>query len=258
MMKLFSVVALALAVGCATTASQKDTKNAEIHYDLGVTQLRQGHLRDALRELLAAVKANDAMPEVHNALGLVYHSLERDTLALEHYDRAIALKSDFSECHNNRGILLTAMGRFDEAIESYQAALNDMLYAFPAHAEANMGWAYFQKGDVASAERHLRNAVATNPKFCRGYEWLARVGLDQENHAQVIASVQRFEKHCMADESLKTAIPREYQSEMSYFIAKGYEGIGDVSAARASYERCASVEDTVASLRCKQHLRSFQ
>lgn len=255
MYRLTLIVVFACSA-CATT-SAADSAAAVAHYDLGVSELRQGDTRDALRTLRKAVEADPDMYRAHNALGLVYHSLGRLDDALEHYNTAVDLKEDFSDAYNNRGVLLTDLGRYEEAIESFEIALNNVLYAFPTHAEANMGWAYYKKGEAERAIRHLRNAVATNPKFCRGYEWLAQIGIETERPDQAIANVRRFEKHCVADEQIAKQLPATYRQEMNYYLARGYHQIGDTAQARKGYADCAIQGETTIGLKCVQSLRSL-
>src|SRR5206468_11932526 len=112
-------------------------------------------------------------------------------------ERAVALRPNFSEAHNNFGVLLLDMGRYDEAIAHFKIALGDILYATPSLAEGNLGWTYFRKGDAEEGLRHLRNAVALNPKFCRGYGWLAQIELTRNRAEQVVAYCKRYQKHCV-------------------------------------------------------------
>lgn len=258
-MRILSLVAFGLFVlsSCATT-SASDSTEAIAHYDLGVSELRRGDSRDALRTLQKAVEADPKMDRAHNALGLVYHALGRYEEALEHYDIAVDLKPDFSDAHNNRGTLLTDLGRYDEAIDSFEIALNNVLYAFPTHAEANMGWAYYKKGEMAPALKHLRNAVATNPKFCRGYEWLALIGIESGKPDQAVANVRRFEKYCVADELISKQLPPSYKQEMKFYLARGYQELGDTEQARKGYADCAIAGDTAVGVKCAQSLRRLE
>ncbi len=249
---------LAVLLGACATTGAVDSQAAVAHYDLGVSELRQGQPRDALRSLTKAVEADPEMARAHNALGLVYHALGRDEEGLVHYEEAVDLDPEFSEAFNNMGILLADLGRYDEAIEAFETALNDVLYRYPTHAEANMGWAYYKRGDVESAVRHLRNAVATNPKFCRGYEWLAVIGIEQHRPDQAVANVHRFEKHCVADETLASQIPATYRQEMSFYLARGYHELGDTTAAKKSYADCALAGETSVGIKCAQSLRSLR
>jgi type IV pilus assembly protein PilF len=239
---------------CATTVDQKDVARAQLHYDIAVAQINDGNLRGALRELLSAVEVDPSLDVAHNALGLIYHSMGRLEDALHHYEKAVQLSPKFSEAHNNLGVLLIDMGRYDEAIGAFRVALGDILYATPSMAEGNMGWAYYKKGDAESGVRHLRNAVATSPKFCRGYLWLARIALDKDEPADTIDEARRFEKQCVQDDATAKNVPVEYQREMSYYLGLGLLKQGDRDAARDAFASCARAGDDGFAKRCAESL----
>ena len=237
-----SVVVLA-AAACTPAVSDKERASARIRYDLGVAALNAGDLRTALRELLAAVEQDPYRAETHNALGLVLHATGRPEDALEHYDRAVELRPEFSEAYNNRGVLLRDIGRYDQAIASFEVAVADILYATPSLAEGNLGWTHYQKGETETGVRHLRNAVATNPKFCQGYGWLAEISLATEKPDQAIAYCKRFAKHCVEDPEIAAKIPDAFVRRMNLRLGRGYLARGDTDRARAALDDCVEGGD---------------
>lgn len=263
MMRVASLCMLAAALivaGCAPAITAKDRAIARTRHDIGVTYLNQGALRDALRELLGAVEADPELADAHNALGLVYHALGRHKEALDHYDKAVHYNPDFSEAYNNRGALLLALERYDEAILSFKTALGNILYATPSLAEGNLGWAYYKKGEVETGITHLRNAVAMNPKFCRGYGWLAEIEMERDKPEQVVAYCMRFEKHCAGDPAIARTIPPSFLAEMKYRLGFGYEKLGQREEARTAYSECAAEQSERASgfrTRCARSLAAL-
>jgi len=240
-MAAVALVVLSLTVGaCATTGvSEKDRIRAITHYDIGVTTFGSGDSRGALRELLASVRLNPEMPQVHNAIAMVYHQLGELELAIEHYREATRLRPTFSEAHNNLGTALIDAGRYSEAASSFEVALGDILYRTPSLAEGNLGWARYLAGDVKTGVRHLRNAVATNPRFCRGYEWMMRIGLDEGDDHLVMSSYQRANKYCTGDKVLAQRLPESYRNAINYYYGLGQLRTGNADEARAAFGRCA-------------------
>jgi type IV pilus assembly protein PilF len=246
-------------LACAHTVTESDQASARIHHDIALTNMNRGELREALRELLTAVELDPEMPQVHNALGLVYHGMGHLEDAIEHYQKAVELKPTYSEAHNNLGVALMSAERYDEAIAAFRVALGDILYGTPSLAEGNMGWAYYLKKEADLGKKHLRNAVATNPKFCRGYEWLAKIGLDEGNPEQVVANCKRFEKYCLDDVAIGRTIPPDYLRQMQYYLGMGYMKLGDHDAAKRALVQCAVVDaDGEYGGKCAQTLRSLQ
>ena len=226
---------------CATTSQVSDKNRflAQTHYDIAITSFKAGDLRESLRELLKTVELNPELAEAHNALGMVYHALEHLDESIEHYEQAVELKPTFSEAHNNMGTVLIDLGRYDDAIASFKVALGDILYRTPALAEGNMGWAYYKKGETKSGLKHIRNAVATQPKFCRGYEWLARIALDQDKAADVDRIYSRFDRHCAQDAEVGALLSEDHIHQMQYYFALSLIKTGRVEQARDMLARCA-------------------
>lgn len=260
-LKLYASLALLLAFlsGCAHTVTQKDREKARISYDLGVNAFNRGDVREALRALLASCREDPKLADARQVLALVYHTMGKREEALQQYHAAIALQPQFSEAYNNMGILLLDMGRYDEAIEAFETALSDLLYVTPTLAEGNMGWAYFQKGDVDAAVEHIGNAVASNPQFCRGYEWLMQIGFHQERPQDVVANGQRFEKHCVQNDKVAATLSQAYRDQIDYYWALGYLKQGQRQKAQALLSRCAkSNPASDFSSRCATSLRAIE
>jgi len=230
---------------------------ARIHYDLGLTSFNQGDMRGALRELLVAADNDRTFPQVHNALGLVYHALGRREDAEKHYLQAVKLKKDFSEAYNNLGTLEIDLGHYDKAIAAFEKSLSDLLYTTPYLAEANMGWAYYKKGDVKQGIFYLNHAVSTFPHFCRGYVWLAEISLATNNFRDVLAECDRFDRYC-SDENQH--IPQDTVDQMHYFRGMSYLKQGYKRAARDALRKCAAHDGDAPSYahECTLVLRSMR
>ena len=252
-------VVLLAASSCLPAISDKARQSARINYDIGVTSLNRGEHRDALRALMVAVDEDPDLPEAHNALGLVLHAMGKQQEALKHYQEAVALRDKFSEAYNNKGVLLLDMGRYDDAIADFKVALGNILYNTPYLAEGNMGWAFYKKGDVATAQEHIGNAVATDPQFCRGYQWLARIALEQDHADQVVAHAQRFKRYCVDNASVAASVAPDYKREMQYYLGMGYLKQGQLEPARQQFAEC-SVRDRDAvgfGSKCRQSLKAL-
>ena len=194
----------------------------------------------ALKELLRALEYDQELVEAHFALGLVYHAMDKEGLALRHYSKAIDLKPGYSEAHNNLGILYMDMGRYAEAIESFNLALEDILYTTPYLAEGNLGWAYYKQGESKKAVAHIMKALDINKRFCRGYEWLVRIALADENPGLATSMHVRFDKYCLKDALVGENVSGEYVRELQYYYALAFLKQGKRENAQELFKKCAS------------------
>jgi type IV pilus assembly protein PilF len=143
----------------------QDKKKAAASRNLGEAYLSEGNYTAALGELLKAEKINPDDPILHNDLGLVYMAKEKYDLAVEHFEKAVRLKPDYSLAKNNLGSAYMVRQEWDKAIPVLEAVTGDLLYATPHYPLANLGWAYYNKGDYGKAQKYLKEALDLKPDF---------------------------------------------------------------------------------------------
>ncbi len=148
-------------------------------------------------------------PGFHNMLGKASVAEDRVDEAVVHYDRALALDTDFAETHINLGLLAHERGRFDESEVSFHTALGidpddteallglgatlmrlnkleeaeecyeRLLILKPDLAEAHygVGKIHEQRGNTAAAGVALYRAIARNPDYAAAHLALGIVRL---------------------------------------------------------------------------------
>jgi Tfp pilus assembly protein PilF len=231
MLRPFAAVLALAAAGvlgsCVHVPTDKERQGAEAHYDLGINAQSNGDVRSALKEFEESLKLDPDFADAHNAIAVLLHiSFDRKDDAEKHYKQALEIRPSFSEARVNLGNLYLDQGRLDEAIALYEQALNDMLYATPYIAEANLGWAYFKKGNSPQALEHLRASVTHNPEFCLGYKDL---GLVQDARGDLSAACTEFGRFVRACPKVAEA----HQLLGSCLVRQGR-----VPEARASFDAC--------------------
>ncbi len=114
---------------------------------------------EALRELLEAEKiyAND--PYLQNDLGFIYMQREKLDLAVQHFQKALALKSDYSVAKNNLGVAYIKNEQWDQAIACFKDLTENLLYATPQYPLVNLGLVYYHKKDFAESEKYYQKAL---------------------------------------------------------------------------------------------------
>ena len=160
-------------IGCAENSALIRKKSLALE-NLGNSLIQQGDLRAGLVKLIEASKLDPENANMHNELGLAYRNLRAYPKSLMHFKKALFLKPDFSEAYNNLGTLYILMREWDLAIESFQIAINNILYKTPYFAYNNMGLVYYNKGDYQKAIENFKAAIQLFPEYSLCYENLAR------------------------------------------------------------------------------------
>src|SRR6266852_7069601 len=155
---------------CKHVPSEQEQQGALIHHDLGVQAIQSGNVQGALHEFQIALEMDPNLAEAHYAIGTLLHlSFGRREQAIEHFNKALAIRPNYSEAKANLANVYLDLGQYDRAIALYREALNDMLYPTPYIAQGNLGWALYKKGDTRGALENIRAALIVNPKFCQGF-----------------------------------------------------------------------------------------
>lgn len=197
------------------------------HLDRGWDLVNRGDFNGAQTSAEKSLELDSKSPEVYNLLGYIQAAQGNIDEALLHYREAISLDDTFVEAILNAAELLihpvqdfkTAIGMVDEALELAQnndeiadalllkidAFIHQDNYDQAARVAARLpegpfenpileflvGRAKFEVGDIAGAERMMRQAVVSNPDNSDCYYYL---GLINENLGNSEAAVIDFLK----------------------------------------------------------------
>jgi len=118
--------------------------------------------REARREAARALELDPQSPIGHAARASVQFVLDRDMAAAEQsFRRAIELDPTIPSVRRRYGYLLAVNGRFREAVAHTRAAAE--LAPASSSTFADLGWVELLAGDVAGAQRDLREALRLDP-----------------------------------------------------------------------------------------------
>jgi Flp pilus assembly protein TadD len=167
-------------------------RDAETLVLRGTIYRERGMWIESEADLLEALQRDDASPEAHAALGILYDVTFRAALAEPQHRAAVKLAPNTASYLNNLGFSLFLRGKQREAIEQYQKAASldpmsrrvrtNLGFAFaatgdlrraahefemggtPAEAKNNLGFAYERRGDLPRAYDLYVEATTLDPK----------------------------------------------------------------------------------------------
>jgi type IV pilus assembly protein PilF len=193
-----SVGALAWALAaCTTTSSSQNSQTdphraSQINLDLAVDYLRKGNLAQAKEKLDRALEQNSRNAAAHSVAGLLYDRLADTDKADSHYQRAVALDSENSEYKNNYAVFLCQKNRYAKGEKMALEAAANRLYKTPEVAYLNAGTCARSGGNLESAEKHFRQALAIRPRFAEALFQLADLEYGQKNYMSARAFLERY------------------------------------------------------------------
>jgi len=178
------VLLLTLLAGCAGTQTSgggsdarrgEENLSARLHTELGAAYYARGQYAVALEELRIALSSDKNYAPAFSILGLVHAELREDVQAEAGFKRSIELAPNYSEAHNNYGVFLCQRGRVSEALQRFDAALNNPLYPTPEKALANAGNCALESNNLEQAELYFVRALKRAPNQATALLGMAEV-----------------------------------------------------------------------------------
>jgi len=215
------------AVSCATESAAIRKQRADVYRHLGEGHLRENNPTAALAELLKAQEIYAKDPFLHYDLGLVYFVKEEFDLAIGHFNKAVALKSDgvYSDALNAKGRVYLRLKQWDKAIACFNEALDNLLYATPHLALSNLGEAYREKKDYEQAIDAYDKALQKSPVFPNAYRGLGLVYMEKGNYEAAVTSLEKAVRYA-------PRFARAY-----YDLGRAYVGQYDFQMAMSAFKK---------------------
>ncbi|MDJ0782796.1 MAG: tetratricopeptide repeat protein [Desulfosarcinaceae bacterium] len=185
------LTALIILTGCTASTAYQNREKAEANRNVGEAYLRQGNYSAAMAEFVKAEKLTPKDPYLKNDMGLVFLARKRYPEAIDYFQQAIQLKPDYAPALNNLGSAYLATRNWDAAITTFKEISNNMLYATPHYPLANLGLAYYHKGQYDLAEAAYRKALEIQPEFHLALRGLGRTYLAQGQVEPAIGALEQ-------------------------------------------------------------------
>ena len=187
-----------------------------------------GQIQEALDSVEMLTKGYPNEPLLYNISGVCYKAIGQLDVAVECFEKALAIKPDYTEVNYNLGLTLQELGQLDAAVESYKKALA----VNPNYAEAhnNLGVTLKELGQLDTAVECYEKAITTQPDYAEAHN---NLGLAFYELDQVNAAVESYKK--------ALAIKPDY-AEVNYNLGNALNDLGQLDDAVKSYERALAIK----------------
>jgi tetratricopeptide (TPR) repeat protein len=167
--------------------------SAELHDSYGSALVKNNQMTEATTEFAKAVALNPQLVEAQNNLGIALARGGRIEEGKQRFAKAIAVNPRYAEAHNNLGIALLSSDAPDVAGAETEFKTALRLKPGYADAECNLGNLYWQQREPAKAEALFRQAIASDPRFLKGYLSLANMLAGENRFAEATSVLQKAE-----------------------------------------------------------------
>jgi type IV pilus assembly protein PilF len=226
-LKIFVVVfVLACLYSCTSTPWHR--QQADLHLNKGIALLEAEQYIGAIKELEEADKNAPGDAVINYHLGIAYEGRGLRDMAMERFQKAVSLKSDYSEAYNYIGVIYMDMEQWQKAIDSFDKALKNYLYATPALALYNSGWAYYNLQNYEMALSRYQQALQHDKTGVLQPQIEKNLGLIYIKKSNLIQARDHLEKSVALNPSLLDA---------QFFLGETYFKIKDAANAKKSFQQ---------------------
>lgn len=155
-----------------TLASTRN--NFVAHNNLGSALLDRGHIRLAIDHFERSIAIKPFFLDAHSTLGRAYYMQGRYDEAIDRLRTCIRINPGKAFIYANLGNACLEMGRYDEAIDNFDRALG--MDPVQERVWYRLGEACMRKGDLKNATRCFREAVRIMPGYADAANALDKAG----------------------------------------------------------------------------------
>ena len=149
------------------------------HKNLAIAWMREGEWKRARRHLRAALDVLPGYADLHFQWGRLHQELGEREIAAASYRTALELDPRLAGAHVNLGRLLAEGGDFAAAEGHFREALRSDPRMVEAHA--NLGITLLELGSAGEALAHLREALRLRPDLTHLERWVRRAEAAQQD-----------------------------------------------------------------------------
>ncbi len=153
-------------------AIEATTDNYYAHFVYGNALYKDARFSDAIAQYAIASRLNPRFADVFIYMGVIYSKQGNQVEAVDHLNRALALKPASGFAHYNLGVALQAQGRIEEALTHYNEALRLDPDSMELHF--NVGVALMDMGKYDEAIDNFSEALRIRPDFEQSRQYLQR------------------------------------------------------------------------------------
>src|SRR6266850_1416776 len=179
---------LAVAIFVNWPMLSTDLMRTITEHNLGAALQSDGRLDEAIEHYRRAIAIRSDYAPAQNNMGAALRANGQVADAVASYERALAWRPDYPEAHYNLANLLLDEGKLDDAIDHFRTALQSLS---GPDVHNNLGIALAARGQSTEAITEFRNALRLDPDSSRTHRNLADVLSSQGMQKEAIEHLRR-------------------------------------------------------------------
>jgi tetratricopeptide (TPR) repeat protein len=171
-----------------TFAGRRNQASWAPHNNLGLIDLDEGRLPEAVAQFEAVLRSGEQQAEVYNNLGTSFARLGRYDEAVSEFENALRLQPGYPVAEANLGNVLAQSRKYDQAVMHYRRSLE--LRPDVADVHTRLGMAYLVTAQPDKAAGEFAEAIRLDPRAAEPRYRLATLLANAGHLPEAIARFQ--------------------------------------------------------------------
>lgn len=157
--KIFFLLVILFGTGIRFVESATPSlEYGRVFYNLGLGNEQRGQWKNALKSYKKAVEFNPDLAEAYDHMAMIFHNYRDFDKTIEFAQNAINHDPQYHHAYHTLGLAYQSKGNHQLALK-YFAKANGLYphYPFDSYYKYDLGIAYLNVGDIASAKQCVRD-----------------------------------------------------------------------------------------------------
>ena len=138
-----------------------------------IEQYSSGYIQESLEAIEGLINEYPKESILLNICGVIYKSTGQLEMAIQSFEQAIKITSDFADAHYNLGLTLQELNQLDAAVKSYEMTLS--IQSNYAKAHNNLGIVFKELGKIDDSVKSYQQAIDIEPEYAEAHNNLGNV-----------------------------------------------------------------------------------
>jgi tetratricopeptide (TPR) repeat protein len=201
-------------------AASINPSDGNISYYTGLAYKKAGNNEKSLQALLKAIKNKaDDQPEINFRIGQLYYEKKDYLNAINFFEKAVSLKSDFIEAREYLGDIYDRRGNADKAVENYMSVVR--VNPNNLHAQFELGINYSKQKEYDKMILAYKKAISIDPSFADAHYNLGMAYFYRNMYEDAITEFQTAIKLKPEDAAAYSLLAQTKTTAYEYHKSKG-------------------------------------
>ena len=247
---------------CASSQKklEKSREKDPLHqYNMGLFFLNEGNVNEAIKHFNKALALKSDYDLALCMMGLAHLMNGKLNEAINYLKRSLSISPGLTEAHNYLGVVYQELGLLDEAEKEFMIATLDKTYLSRDSPYYNLARIYFARDKLEEALNYVNKALELNKNSRLANNLKGMILEKQLKYKEAIESYKAALKNLEMEKALSRNVAMDYYVSINYSLAVAYFKNNELDKAKEIFINIyPGVTDPEIKLKIEQYLKAIK